>query len=115
MLNPRQSSNKYHARKMRDDNYVFDSMVEHRRYCELRLLLRAGEITDLVVHPAYEIKVNGVKIARYTADFRYLAVKTQQEIVEDVKGAATRTKRDYRLICKLMWAVHHIRVIEILY
>ncbi len=90
-------------------------MVEHRRYCELRLLVRAGEITDLVVHPVYEINVNGVKIAKYTADFRYRAIKTDTVVVEDVKSTPTRKKRDYRLIVKLMWAVHHIHIIEIMY
>ncbi len=37
--------NKYHAQKVEFDGKRFDSRREARRYAELRLLERAGEIT----------------------------------------------------------------------
>ena len=43
--------------------------------------------------------VNGVKIGRYTADFRYK--KGSDVIVEDVKSRATKT-RDYVLRKKIL-------------
>ena len=43
--------------------------------------------------------VNGVKIGRYTADFRYK--KGSETIVEDVKSKATKT-RDYMLRKKIL-------------
>lgn len=130
MLNPRQQvyycatcrcmhlvgekhSNKYNARKGRTDGHAFDSQAERRHYQKLLWREMAGEITNLVVHPRYEIIVEGKHIAWYTADFRYQVVKTGQTAVEDVKSEPTRKRRDYQLIKKLMWAVHHIRVIDV--
>jgi hypothetical protein len=43
--------------------------------------------------------VNGVKIGRYTADFRYS--KGEEVVVEDVKSKATKT-RDYVLRKKIL-------------
>ena len=66
---------------------------------ELEILLRAREISDLEVHPKFDLMVNGVKIGRYTADFRYK--KGSDIIVEDVKSRATKT-RDYVLRKKIL-------------
>jgi|TARA_Y100000033_G_C2690223_1_gene83364 hypothetical protein len=66
---------------------------------ELEILLRAREISDLEVHPKFDLMVNGVKIGRYTADFRYK--KGSDVIVEDVKSRATKT-RDYVLRKKIL-------------
>tara|TARA_R100001460_G_scaffold32478_4_gene63691 strand:+ start:16084 stop:16323 length:240 start_codon:yes stop_codon:yes gene_type:complete len=66
---------------------------------ELELLLRAKEITDLELHPKFDLMVNGVKIGRYTADFRYK--NGSDIIVEDVKSKATKT-RDYMLRKKIL-------------
>ena len=38
---------KYKNKKITVDGESFDSKREYRRWCELRLLERAGEITDL--------------------------------------------------------------------
>ena len=38
---------KYHARKITRDGETFDSQKEYRRWCELKLLERAGEIQGL--------------------------------------------------------------------
>ena len=61
--------------------------------------MRAREISDLEVHPKFDLMVNGVKIGRYTADFRYK--KGSDVIVEDVKSRATKT-RDYVLRKKIL-------------
>tara|TARA_R100001509_G_C4705193_1_gene161415 strand:+ start:176 stop:415 length:240 start_codon:yes stop_codon:yes gene_type:complete len=66
---------------------------------ELEILLRAREISDLELHPKFDLMVNGVKIGRYTADFRYK--KGSDIIVEDVKSRATKT-RDYMLRKKIL-------------
>jgi hypothetical protein len=44
--------------------------------------------------------VNGIKIGRYTADFRYVN-STGVTVVEDVKSKVTRT-RDYMLRKKIL-------------
>lgn len=109
------TKNKFNAKKVSDDGYIFDSKAEHRRYCDLRSLVQKGEITNLEVHPVYLLEVNDIRIAKYTADFRYRAVEIDDVVVEDVKSEITRKKRDYRLTIKLMWAVYRIRVTEVLY
>ena len=91
--------NKYNATKQTYNGEVFDSQKELKRYMELELLLRAKEITDLEIHPKFDLMVNGVKIGRYTADFRYK--NGSDIIVEDVKSKATKT-RDYMLRKKIL-------------
>ena len=90
------------------DGILFASKRESKRYCELRMLLRAGIITDLELQKKYEFRVNGVKICTYIADFVYLD-QSGREVVEDVKGCKTAM---YRLKAKLMIACHGLRVLE---
>lgn len=47
--------NKYHAQKVEFDGKRFDSRREARRYAELRLLERAGEITGLRTQVPFEL------------------------------------------------------------
>lgn len=102
--------NKFNARKVVLDGITFDSGIEARRYNELFLLAKAGEISDLEVHPpSYPLVVNGVKISVYTCDFRYKC--NGVTIVEDVKGKPTRT-RDYILRKKLMLALFGVEIQE---
>jgi len=83
--------NKYHARRTVLDGIAFDSQVEAARFAELRLLERAGQISDLQVHPRFvllQADSYGPQV-RYEADFSYR--QDGQLISEDVKGAATKT------------------------
>ncbi len=93
------TKNKYNAIKQTYNGEIFDSKKELNRFMELEILLRAREISDLEVHPKFDLMVNGVKIGRYTADFRYK--KGSDVIVEDVKSRATKT-RDYVLRKKIL-------------
>jgi hypothetical protein len=71
---------------------------------------RAGAIRDLERQIKYDIVVNGEKICRYIADFRYKEVEedgSTKEIVEDAKGVETA---DFKLKKKLMKAVHGIEI-----
>lgn len=101
------SGNKYGAVKVEVDGIKFDSKREAKRYQDLRILERAGRIESLELKPRYELVVNGVKIGRYTADFRYL--EARKLVVEDSKGDASR---DYPLRKKLMLALHGIEIRE---
>lgn len=99
--------NKYNARKTDRDGYTFDSLAEERRYCELKLLERAGDIRNLLVHPKFII-VDGFtdntgkrqRPAYYVADFQYFT-NGGAVIVEDVKGGKTTQTAVYRLKAKL--------------
>ena len=93
---------KYKAKKVKLDGYTFDSQAEAKHYWHtLKPKLERGEITHLEVHPSYEIKIDGVKICKYIADFRYFS--GQSRIVEDVKGFRTAV---YRLKKKLVEALY---------
>ncbi len=91
--------NKFNAIKQTYKGQVFDSKKELKRFVELEYLLKAKEISDLETHPKFDLMVNGVKIGRYTADFKYK--KGGEIIVEDVKSKATKT-RDYMLRKKIL-------------
>ena len=101
--------NKYSAMKCEIDGVVFDSRREARRYQELKLLLRAGEIQDLELQPEYVLqpkyKKNGrtVRAIKYKADFRYYDNNRKTWIVEDVKGHKTKV---YRIKKKLLEYQH---------
>ncbi len=103
---PRQ---KYHNEPITVDGIKFGSQLEARRYGELRIRERVGEITNLKPHPKFRLVVRGHKICWYTADSEYY--ENGERVVEDVKSDPTRT-RAYRLRVKLMWAIYKIKVRE---
>jgi len=65
--------NKYRNIKTTVDGIRFDSKREAERYSELKLLERAGIITDLKLQPKFELipKHNGNRALTYIADFSY--------------------------------------------
>lgn len=101
---------KYHNRKTVVDGIVFDSAKEAARWCELRLLERAGEIQGLQRQVRYELipKQSGERAVNYIADFVY--TEAGQTVVEDVKGVKTP---EYRLKRKLMLWRHGIVIREV--
>jgi len=96
---------KYNSKPVTIDNHRFPSQLEGRRYCELKLLLVAGEITDLELQPKFPLVVNGHKIGVYTADFRYKVVATGEVRIEDAKGYITK---DFVRTKKLFEAIYEI-------
>lgn len=101
---------KYGNKKISEDGYTFDSLAEHRRYKELCLLRKAGEIDQLVIHPRWNLDINGCLICTYIADFAYNDKTIGQAIVEDVKGVRTAV---YKIKKKLMWAIYKINIVEV--
>tara|TARA_R110000823_G_C15644075_1_gene470214 strand:+ start:201 stop:524 length:324 start_codon:yes stop_codon:yes gene_type:complete len=93
-------SNKYFAIKQEYKGLKFASKKELNRYLELEILEKNKYIANLETHPKFDLMVNGIKIGRYTADFRYLD-QSGVSIVEDVKSKATKT-RDYMLRKKIL-------------
>lgn len=104
---------KYGNTPVKADGFVFDSKAEHRRYQELRLMEDAGEIADLEVHPRYTLRVNDMDISRYTPDFQYTDMYTNQLVVEDVKGGRATKTQAYIMRRKLMKALFDIDVQEV--
>ena len=103
---------KYGNRKTVVDGIIFASAKEARRYGELKLLARAGEIRDLALQPRYPIIVGETTIAHYLADFTYVEAASGVQIIEDVKSEATRKLPVYRLKVKAMRAMG-LNVVEV--
>jgi len=102
---------KYKNVKTFVDGISFDSRKEAVRYADLKLMQKAGEISDLTLQPKFDIVINGQKVCSYIADFSY--VENGVKVVEDVKSEVTRKLPTYRLKNKLMRAVHGIAIREI--
>lgn len=117
---------KYHSKKINVDGIKFASKKEARRYSQLKLLERAGEISDLQLQVKFEliptqfeeVEVNG-KIRRgkcversisYYADFVYIDNSTGETVVEDAKGMKTEV---YKIKKKLMLYIHGIKIKEV--
>lgn len=111
--------NKYHnVKTYTSDGIQHDSQKEAQRWCELKLLQRAGKITDLQRQVKFELIPNQYECINgknklverkcsYKADFVYK--ENGQTIVEDTKTKATKTK-DFIIKKKLMLYVHGIKV-----
>jgi hypothetical protein len=116
---------------MASDGIVFDSTKEARRYEQLLLLQRAGEISDIKRQVTYELIPNqyityerhsktgkrledGRKLIErkvcYVADFVYTENKSGEVVVEDTKGIRTK---DYIIKRKLMRFIHGIKIREV--
>lgn len=102
---------KYKNKPVVINGIKFQSTKEGARYGELLLLERNLIIHDLQRQVPFQIKVNGVKVCRYIADFTYMQDGKLQ--VEDVKSEHTKKLPVYRLKKKLMQAVHGIEIKEV--
>lgn len=119
---------KYGNNKIVIGDNTYDSMKEYRRYLDLLMLEKAGEIEDLrrqvkfILIPAQREpdtvgKRGGLKKGKllerevaYFADFVYKDVESGEIVVEDTKGMRTK---EYIIKRKLMLYVHHIKIKEV--
>ena len=125
--------NKYGNRKVKTSEGTFASINEYRRWQELKLLQRAGEIKDLQKQVPFELipaqyemferygkKGQRLKDGKrcieqsvvYVADFVYIDNRTGERVVEDAKSPATKTDA-YIIKRKLMKFRHNITVNEV--
>ena len=108
---------KYRNVKTTLDGITFDSVKEAKRYAELRLLERAGQIFSLQRQVPFVLIPKQVRDGKtierpvvYKADFVY--TENGQEVVEDVKSTATKTK-EYILKRKLLLWQYGIQIREV--
>jgi hypothetical protein len=104
------SSSKLHNIRTMVDGILFDSLLEARRYGELKIEERAGIITGLEVHKRFSLDVNDIHICEYESDFVYC--RDGRLVVEDTKSNPTITPL-YRVKKKLMCAIHGIEIQEV--
>lgn len=128
--------NKYGAKKIKDPatGFIFDSKKEFIRWCELRILERAGKISDLKRQVTFELlptkREESTEVYKagpqkglpkpgrviekgcdYVADFTYY--QDGEYIVEDTKGCKKGAAYDLFVVKrKLMLWVHGIRIKE---
>lgn len=110
--------NKYHNRKVTtSDGIEHASQKEANRWCELKLLERAGKIKDLrrqvkftLIPAQYENKKLLERECSYVADFVYIDAESGNLVVEDTKGFKTK---DYIIKRKLMLKVYQVRITEV--
>ena len=88
---------KYRAKRVRIDGHTFPSKAEGARYLELRQMVDAGVIRDLILQPRYPIHINGTHLCDVVPDFEYEDAHTGERHIEDVKG---RVLPMYRLKAK---------------
>ena len=108
---------KYRSKKAVVDGITFDSKKEAERYCELKLLEKAGKIKDLTLQYKFELqpsfKKNGktFRAITYIADFTYLDLERMKNVVEDVKGYRTK---EYQLKRKLFeYKLPYLTIVEV--
>jgi hypothetical protein len=97
------------------DGITFDSVKEAQRWCELKLMQRAGVISDLRLQVSFELlpaqRIDRKVVERavnYIADFVYK--QDGQTVVEDAKGYRTP---EYIMKRKMMLFFHGIRIREV--
>lgn len=89
------NESKYRNQKIIIDGHEFPSKKEGNRYLELKLLQRAGEISNLELQPKFILQESFKKKGKtyreifYIADFKY--IENGQVVVEDTKGVETET------------------------
>lgn len=111
---------KYHNEPVTVDGVTFDSLGEHRRWCFLKLMEQAGEISNLRYHVKYTLFPKGtidirrfpdgreIELRRYDrehwyeADFVYVN-KKGEEVVEDFKGYETPEFKEKRVMFKSLY------------
>lgn len=130
-----QKKSKYRNEKDSRGSLKFDSKKEARRFDELMLLLRAGEIRDLRLQQDYTLQEayttpegERIRAIRYKADFVYerrvrMTIHESRsdfsyedeswvKVVEDTKSNATKTK-DYNIKKKLMQEIFGVSITEV--
>ena len=120
---------KYRSKKITIAGETFDSQKEYKRFCELRLMERAGlihnlqrQVKFLLIPTQYEhfprYGKNGKSLTpgkrviekecAYYADFVY--TENGMDVVEDTKGVRTA---EYIIKRKLMLHIHGIKIQEV--
>ena len=104
---------KYGNKKTVVDGITFDSAKEARRWQELKLLEKAGEIFNLERQVPFELAPSVVlggrrkPALRYVLDFKYWDRRLGKFVFEDTKGVKTSV---FRIKQHLMASVHSIYI-----
>lgn len=95
--------NKWNAVRTTVDGITFDSKGEARRYIELKLRERSGEIFKLELQPVFPLLINGTKCGVWKGDFAYFHLN--ERVIEDFKGYDTPLGRLKRKIVEALYGI----------
>jgi len=108
--------NKYGAKKKMVNGIEFDSTKEARRYQDLELMQKAGEIRRLRRQVPFTVFIKNKLICEWLADFVYDLRGAQfgesfvwETIIEDTKGYRTEV---YKLKRKMVQAEYGFKILE---
>lgn len=107
---------KYRNKKTQIGMYVFDSIAESKRYKELALLEKAGQIKGLELQPKFLLqegfKKNGKTYRKieYIADFMY--IENGKVIIEDVKGMETDVFKLKRKLFEYKYPDFELKIVK---
>lgn len=109
MMRGTPSVGKFGNQKTHRRGMCFDSIKEADRYDQLLLLEKNGEVRNIRRQFVYDLRVNGILIGTYKADFVYDELRKGEwvEVTEDVKGYPNDR---WPMKKKLMKACHGIDV-----
>lgn len=86
--------NKYKNKKSLFNNETYDSKKESKRAIELKLLEKAGKVSNLkeqvvfILQDKFKLNNKTIRAIKYIADFTY--TQNGKTIIEDVKGFKTK-------------------------
>jgi len=103
---------KYLNKPQKTEDGYFASKKELARWQDLKLLEKAGKITDLKRQVRIPLIVNGYLIGRYVADHEY--VENGKKIWEDVKGRrAGAPYQMFKIKAQLVKALYNQTIVEV--
>ena len=94
------------------DGEKFDSKLEARRFQQLQLMDKAGEIRDLRTQVSFPLMAGDSMVGAYVADAVYFDVRKSRKVVEDCKAKPTRTPL-YRWKARHFYAQYGFHITEV--
>lgn len=102
---------KYGNRFTEVDGINFHSAKEAQYYGKLKLRIKAKDILKFDRQKEYILKVNGIRVGKYIADYVEYFPGGRVDVV-DIKSVVTREIESYKIKKALMLAVFGITIIE---
>ena len=98
------------------DGEKFASKKQYARWCQLKMLEKAGKIANLEREVPFELAPGVTLSGKRKPSVRYYADAVYEEdgakVVEDTKSDITRRDPVYRIKKHLMMSVHGIEIME---
>ena len=101
VLGPKPKKVKFSNIRSQHDGEKFDSKLEARRFQQLQLMEKAGEIRDLRTQVSFPLMAGDAMVGAYVADAVYFDVRKNRKVVEDCKGCKTPLYR---------WKARHFKI-----